>query len=272
MRKENVNSNKGNPSSVLVVFIMIIGVIIACLVNVKLTNSVGLMDDYQSTFYGHVSAEELKTKWTKEEVEILKEKERQNILNTYSINVANTQEPNLFTRDALIKAINHVYGDQALKGLGEIVVMAGEIIQVNPRLVAAISSYESRGQTASGKWVVGNSWNSHNLNNISGMNARSGTKWNGQPVDYGRGGRENRYCKYPNVSESIFDLTFRLKEVYINQGLETLSDIGAKYAPTNDKWEGLYGMTNHGWDSRVQYYYDLITDLAIKYTNESGGN
>ncbi len=257
-----------------IIIILLIGVaffFVGGVGNVLISEKFSLASS-QEEFYKQVSVDELKTKWTKEEVELIKERERQNILNTYSIQISNKEVPNLFTKDALTKAINNAYSSQVLKNLGETTIMAGELLEVNPRLVAAIACYESRGQNASGYWIVGNSWNSHNLNNISGMNARSGVKWNGQSVDYTRGGRDNRYTRYPSVAESIFDLTFRLKEVYINQGLETLSDIGAKYAPTNDKWEGLYGMTNHGWDVRVQYYYDLITDLAIKYTNEEALN
>jgi membrane-bound lytic murein transglycosylase MltF len=68
MRKENVNSNKGSPNTALVVFILIIGILIACMVNVKLTDKFGFMDDYQSTFYEHISAEELK-KYTYEDMQ-----------------------------------------------------------------------------------------------------------------------------------------------------------------------------------------------------------
>jgi hypothetical protein len=239
-------------------------------------------DGEYPSYVNWVDAEELKYSWSQSEVdemlliqekkiEIAKLMTKEEITQMYSMKISNQEAPNYFTRDALIKAINDVYTNQALKGLGEATVMAGELLKVNPRIIAGIASYESRGQNASGNWVVGNSWNSHNLNNISGMNhSNRRTKWTGEHYDYGRGGREDRYVHYPSVRESIFDLAYRLRKVYIEQGLETLSDIGAKYAPTNDRWEGLYGMTNHGWDTRVQYYYDLITNKAIEYTNEGG--
>lgn len=216
----------------------------------------------------------LKKEWTKEEVAEVRANERQKVMDEYAMRVASSNTPSPFSRTALIRAINEIYVNKALKGLGEATVLAGETIGVNPRVIAGIASYESRGQNASGTWIVGNSWNSTNLNNISGMNATSNrkTKWNGEPYNYGSGGRDNRYVKYPSVSESLFDLSYRLKKVYIDHGLETLSDIGKKYAPTNDRWEGLYGMTNHGWDTRVQHYYDRITDLAVKYTAEESGN
>jgi soluble lytic murein transglycosylase len=59
MRKRS-NLNGDRPNTALVVFVLMILVTFACLINVKLTNHFDFMNEYQEPFYEKISKEELK--------------------------------------------------------------------------------------------------------------------------------------------------------------------------------------------------------------------
>jgi hypothetical protein len=112
--------------------------------------------------------------------------------------------------------INHVL-DGKLKGMGAAFVRAGEQYNVNPALLTAIAQHE----TGNGK-----SRAAMEKNNIAGMMGRNGLR------------------SYATVEESIMDMARNLSKNYLGQGLTSLADIGAKYAPVGAKNDPT-GLNNH---------------------------
>ncbi|WHY94171.1 glucosaminidase domain-containing protein [Neobacillus cucumis] len=119
--------------------------------------------------------------------------------------------------------------DGKLKGMGEVFVQAGQQFNINPALLAAIAQHES----ANGK--------SHAAaikNNIAGMMGSNGLK------------------SYSTVEESIMDMARNLSKNYLGSGLNSIAEIGAKYAPqgaANDPT----GLNNY-WVSGVSRYFNQI--------------
>jgi hypothetical protein len=91
-----------------------------------------------------------------------------------------------------------------LTGLGEQFIEAGRKYNINPCLLASIAVHESGN---------GQSRAANVKNNIAGMMGQSGLK------------------QYANVQESIFDMARNLRKNYLDEGIDTIAKIGAKYAP-----------------------------------------
>ncbi|MBW9235637.1 glucosaminidase domain-containing protein, partial [Leptospira santarosai] len=73
-----------------------------------------------------------------------------------------------------------------------------------PGLLSAIAIHETGN---------GSSRAINNKNNVAGMMGKNGLR------------------SYESVEESIFDMARNLRKNYLNQGIDTIAKIGAKYAP-----------------------------------------
>lgn len=117
-----------------------------------------------------------------------------------------------------------------LSGMGEAFVRAGEQYNVDPALLTAIAQHE----TGNGK-----SRAAIEKNNIAGMMGRNGLK------------------AYASVEESIMDMARNLSKNYLGQGLTTLGEIGAKYAPVGASNDPT-GLNNH-WVTGVSRFIKQYT-------------
>lgn len=116
-----------------------------------------------------------------------------------------------------------------LSGMGYAFIRAGEHYNIDPALLAAIAQHE----TGNGK-----SRAAIEKNNIAGMMGKSGLK------------------SYPSVESSIIDMARNLSQNYLNRGLTTIPEIGAKYAPIgagNDP----NGLNNHWVTGVTKQYHSL---------------
>lgn len=127
--------------------------------------------------------------------------------------------------------------DQHLKGVlkhaGSNFVEAGKQYNINPSLLAAISMHETGNGTSQA---------ARTKHNIAGMMGKGGLK------------------TYSSIQESIFDMARNLKKNYIDQGRNSIAEIGAKYAPigaANDPRN-----LNSHWVKGVQYYLRTLTGTA----------
>lgn len=126
--------------------------------------------------------------------------------------------------------LDHELGGK-LKGMGQIFHQAGQLFNVDPALLAAISQHE----TGNGKSQAANE-----KNNVAGMMGAGGLK------------------SYPSVEASIMDMARNISNNYLGKGLSSISDIGAKYAPigaSNDPT----GLNNYWVNGVTQYYNQLRT-------------
>jgi hypothetical protein len=120
-----------------------------------------------------------------------------------------------------------------LKGMGQVFCQAGQLFNVDPALLAAITQHE----TGNGKSQAANE-----KNNVAGMMGAGGLK------------------SYPSVEASIMDMAKNISNNYLGKGLSNISEIGAKYAPigaSNDPT----GLNNY-WVNGVTKYYN---QLRIQY-------
>lgn len=116
-----------------------------------------------------------------------------------------------------------------LEGMGDAFVKAGRKYNINPALLVAISQHE----TGNGK-----SRAAHEKNNIAGMMGSHGLK------------------TYASVEESIMDMARNLSHNYLETGLTTIPQIGAKYAPvgaSNDP-----NNLNNYWVTVVTKYFNRL--------------
>jgi hypothetical protein len=119
--------------------------------------------------------------------------------------------------------------------------------QVSPVLLVAISLQE-----------VGQGCNSpliKRTGNVCGMNWTNDSQ-------YGRYGRYVDYSNKGGVDASIWDMAHRISKYYIASGRCTISQIGAMYAPIDDRQNGMYGMNNNEWSANVTKYYNMILNEA----------
>jgi hypothetical protein len=138
----------------------------------------------------------------------------------------------LQSTDSSVASLNaHLKG--ALANNGDLFVKAGEMFQVSPALLAAISMHETGNGTSNAARFK---------YNVAGMMGKDGLK------------------TYSSIEESILDMARNLKHNYIDAGKNTIAQIGAKYAPigaTNDP-TGL----NNNWVTGVQQYFNMMTNEA----------
>lgn len=142
---------------------------------------------------------------------------------TNQIGNTNLNEPLRFQAINTDK-LNQVLGGK-LSGMGDAFVRAGEQYNVDPALLTAIAQHE----TGNGK-----SRAAIEKNNIAGMMGQNGLK------------------SYATVEESIMDMARNLSKNYIGQGLTTLGEIGAKYAPVGANNDPT-GLNNH-WVTGVSRF------------------
>ena len=145
------------------------------------------------------------------------------------------------TRQQVTKAIDKFMNGK-MKNKGNTIYMAAKSQnpEVSATLMAAIIMLE-----------CGANFDSYNVrvnNNISGMNWSNDSKYR----------KNGWYVQYDNVDQSIWDMAERLSKHYIGQGLVTIEQIGAKYAPVSDPREGMYGMSNKHWVGNVSRIYNQI--------------
>lgn len=119
--------------------------------------------------------------------------------------------------------------DGKLAGMGEAFVQAGQQYNIDPALLTAIAQHE----TGNGK-----SRAAIEKNNIAGMMGKTGLK------------------SYSSVQESIMDMARNLSKNYLGQGIASISEIGAKYAPIAAKNDPT-GLNNH-WVSGVSGFYEKV--------------
>jgi hypothetical protein len=99
--------------------------------------------------------------------------------------------------------INQVL-DGKLTGMGEAIVRAGQKHNIDPALLAAVAIHETGNGTSKA---------ANEKNNVAGMMGKNGLK------------------SYASVEESIMDMARNLSKNYLGEGLSSISQIGAKYAP-----------------------------------------
>jgi len=176
-----------------------------------------------------------------EQIDLLKEKQRliQNELN-------NPTDYTYGTRNASGGTTTSTSGVKGLQGVlagkESAFVAAGKQYGVDPALIAAIAMHESgRGSSALAR----------NNKNIAGM------------TDY-TGKFSDGWMHYNTVEDSINDLARQISKYYIQKGLTTIEQIGAKYAPIgagNDP----NGLNNH-WVSGVKKFYNEVASNGGTYT------
>jgi hypothetical protein len=126
------------------------------------------------------------------------------------------------------ESLDQVLGGK-LTGMGEVFIQAGKKYNIDPALLTAIAQHE----TGNGK-----SRAAIEKNNIAGMMGKNGLR------------------SYGSVEESIMDMARNLSKNYLGEGLDTISKIGAKYAPIgagNDPT----GLNNY-WVRGVTKYTNLL--------------
>ncbi|MGX6441618.1 glucosaminidase domain-containing protein [Neobacillus sp. K501] len=117
-----------------------------------------------------------------------------------------------------------------LRGTGDIFVRAGKHYNIDPTLLASIAIHE----TGNGKSRAANE-----KNNVAGMMGAGGLK------------------SYATVEDSIMDMARNLSKNYLNKGLTTIAQIGAKYAPVGASNDPT-GLNNH-WVNGVSKYMNKLT-------------
>ena len=138
---------------------------------------------------------------------------------------------------------NSSFNKGVLAGKGEMVAAIAEEYGLDPNLLASIMALETGWGTSSAI---------KNYNNPGGMMDPS-SNW-------------MSLKHYSSLEEGIRADTKNLKENYIDQGLTTISSIGAKYCPVgaaNDP-----NGTNSGWVPSVTSIYNQLTGANITSTTQ----
>ena len=128
-----------------------------------------------------------------------------------------------------------------LKGHEQTYFVAGVKYGIDPSLLAAISILETGN---------GSSHAAKQFNNVGGMMASNSPGVRG-------------FLKFSSLDEGIEAMARNLREKYLNEGLDTVKKIGAKYAPvgrkvTNDPQGG-----NAKWPVEVSAIYKRLTSKGI---------
>lgn len=138
---------------------------------------------------------------------------------------------------------NSSFNKGVLAGKGEMVAAIAEEYGLDPNLLASIMALETGWGTSSAI---------KNYNNPGGMMDPS-SNW-------------MSLKHYSSLEEGIRAVAKNLKENYIDQGLTTISSIGAKYCPVgaaNDP-----NGTNSGWVPSVTSIYNQLTGANISSTTQ----
>lgn len=138
---------------------------------------------------------------------------------------------------------NSSFNKGVLAGKGEMVAVIAEEYGLDPNLLASIMALETGWGTSSAI---------KNYNNPGGMMDPS-SNW-------------MSLKHYSSLEEGIRAVAKNLKENYIDQGLTTISSIGAKYCPVgaaNDP-----NGTNSGWVPSVTSIYNQLTGANITSTTQ----
>ncbi|WP_422121900.1 glucosaminidase domain-containing protein [Planococcus sp. X10-3] len=120
--------------------------------------------------------------------------------------------------------------DGKLSGTSAHFINAGKKYDLDPNFLSAIAIHETGN---------GSSRAVNEKNNVAGMMGRNGLR------------------SYDSLEESIFDMARNLRQNYLNQGITTVSAVGAKYAPVgagNDPT----GLNNH-WVTGVNRQLNKLT-------------
>ena len=116
-----------------------------------------------------------------------------------------------------------------LSGTANHFINAGKKYDIDPSLLSAIAIHETGN---------GSSRAVNEKNNVAGMMGKDGLR------------------TYASVEDSIFDMARNLRKNYLNQGKDSIAEIGAKYAPvgaTNDPT----GLNNH-WTKGVSRQFNNL--------------
>ena len=116
-----------------------------------------------------------------------------------------------------------------LSGTANHFINAGKKYDIDPSLLSAIAIHETGN---------GSSRAVNDKNNVAGMMGKDGLR------------------SYASVEDSIFDMARNLRKNYLNQGKDSIAEIGAKYAPvgaTNDPT----GLNNH-WTKGVSRQFNNL--------------
>ncbi|MCZ8536931.1 glucosaminidase domain-containing protein [Paenisporosarcina quisquiliarum] len=117
-----------------------------------------------------------------------------------------------------------------LSGSATHFINAGKKYDIDPSLLSAIAIHETGN---------GSSRAVNEKNNVAGMMGKNGLR------------------SYESVEDSIFDMARNLRKNYLNQGKDTIAEIGAKYAPigvANDPT----GLNNH-WTKGVSRQFNNLS-------------
>ena len=109
-------------------------------------------------------------------------------------------------------------------------IEAGKKYDIDPNLLSAIAVHETGN---------GSSRAANEKNNIAGMMGKNGLR------------------SYESVADSIYDMARNLRQNYLNQGKESIAQIGAKYAPVGAANDPT-GLNNH-WTQGVSKFYTQLT-------------
>jgi hypothetical protein len=116
-----------------------------------------------------------------------------------------------------------------LKGAGDLFVAAGQQYNVNPALLAAISMHETGNGTSRA---------AYERNNVAGVMGANGLR------------------NYSSVAESILDMARNLRQNYLDEGKQTVAEIGAKYAPIGAENDPTH--LNNDWVNGVSHYFGML--------------
>ncbi|KOF09885.1 conjugal transfer protein [Planococcus glaciei] len=117
-----------------------------------------------------------------------------------------------------------------LSGSAQHFINAGRKYDIDPGLLTAIAIHETGN---------GSSRAVNEKNNVAGMMGKNGLR------------------SYASVEESIYDMARNLRKNYLNQGKETIAEIGAKYAPVGAANDPT-GLNNH-WTKGVSRQFNNLT-------------
>lgn len=120
--------------------------------------------------------------------------------------------------------------ERKLSGTAVHFIEAGKKYDIDPNLLSAIAVHETGN---------GSSRAANEKNNIAGMMGKNGLR------------------SYDSVADSIYDMARNLRQNYLNQGKESIAQIGAKYAPVGAANDPT-GLNNH-WTQGVSKFYTQLT-------------
>jgi hypothetical protein len=116
-----------------------------------------------------------------------------------------------------------------LSGTSASFINAGKKYDIDPNLLSAIAIHETGN---------GSSRAVNEKNNVAGMMGKNGLR------------------SYASVEDSIFDMARNLRQNYLNQGKDTIAEIGAKYAPVGAANDPT-GLNNH-WTNGVARQFNNL--------------